>query len=80
MSHNFPPDFDINVPAIVPAQFLPTSDADKNEKHLFVDYDAMLSKKSKMNRSNLLNVQVFHQKALTYLYLGHSPEATVPPI
>ena len=44
MSHNFPPDFDINVPTIVPAQFLPTSDADKNEKHLFVDYDAMLSK------------------------------------
>ena len=44
MSHNFPPDFDINVSAIVPAQFLPTSDADKNEKHSFVDYDAMLSK------------------------------------
>ena len=44
MSHNFPPDFDINVPTIVPAQFLPTSDADMNYKHLFVDYDAMLSK------------------------------------
>ena len=47
MSNNFSPDFDINVPFIVPAQFLPTRDADKNEKHLFVDYDAMFNKNLK---------------------------------
>ena len=44
MSHNFPLDFDINVPTLVPVQLLPTSDAEENITHLFVDYDAMLSK------------------------------------
>ena len=55
MSHNFPPDFDINVPTNI----FPSSEAEENHTHLFVDDDDQISI---LKVNDLLDVQIFPHK------------------
>ena len=59
MSHNFPPDFDINFPTLVPTNILPSSEAVENQTHFFVDDDDQISI---LKVNDLLDVQIFPHK------------------